>query len=77
MSRYVDKKALALAFIAFSFLESLAAQTISTHFRPFPYLSHRNILLDARRRQVAPSAVYANFVVGAAQDEKMSTVTVR
>ena len=31
MSRYVDKKALTLAFIAFSSLESLAAQTISIH----------------------------------------------
>lgn len=40
MSRYVDKKALTLAFIAFSFVESLAVQTISTHPRTFFYLSH-------------------------------------
>jgi hypothetical protein len=40
ISRYVDKKALTSAFIAFSFVESLAAQTISTHLRTFLYLSH-------------------------------------
>lgn len=38
MSRYVDKKALTLVFIAFSSLESLAAQTISIHSADYSFL---------------------------------------
>lgn len=50
MSRYVDLKALILASIAISFLEKLAAQTISTDLPTSLYLlPHRWIFLDARR----------------------------
>lgn len=80
MSRYVDLKALILAFIAISFFENLAAQTISTDSPTSLYLlSHRWIFLDARHTQFAPSTCLCKYIhiAGALQDKKSNCVVVR
>lgn len=79
MSRYVDLKALILASIAISFLENLAAQTISTEFSTSLYLPHRWIFLDARHTQFAPSTCLCKYIhiAGALRDKKSNCVVVR
>lgn len=80
MSRYVDLKALMLASIAISFLENLAAQTISADPRTSLYLlPHRWIFLDARHTQFAPSTCLCKYIhiAGALRDKKSNCVVVR
>ena len=80
MSRYVDLKALILASIAISFLENLAAQTISTRFPTFLYLlPHRWIFLDERHTHSLLLHVSANIytLLALLRDKKSNCVVVR
>lgn len=78
MSRYVDLKALILASIAISFLENLAAQTISTRLPTSLYLPHRWISsMDGTHS--LPLHVSANIytLLALLRDQESNCVVVR